>query len=155
MTTSGAPLPAFSAVWSLVYSSWPAPALVHSILMSVWVELYRSTTFWKEGYHAHTFTVTGPEALSVPASEPLLQAARVSAVTAAAAATNDRRTLNFLTFTGSSQIRIQLIGSEEPASGAGTPGVGSFRSSLRNSLCCYAFAALQNSMHGRPNDGKG
>src|SRR2546423_5619794 len=61
MTTSGAPLPAFNAVCSLVYSSPPVPARVQSILTSEWVALNRSTTGWNAGYHAHTLMCTGPD----------------------------------------------------------------------------------------------
>src|SRR4051812_36741812 len=63
ITTSGAPLPALSAVCSLVYSSPPAPAFVQSIWMFLWVELNRSTTGWNSGYQAHTLIrVTAPAA---------------------------------------------------------------------------------------------
>ena len=56
MTTSGAPLPAVTAVWNLSYSSPPAPAFVQQTwTSSCWV-LKLSTTFCMFGYQAQSVT---------------------------------------------------------------------------------------------------
>src|SRR3954468_6489369 len=56
MTTSGAPLPAETAVWNLLYSSPPCPTLVQQTCTSLWPLLKLSTTLAMFGYQAHTVT---------------------------------------------------------------------------------------------------
>ena len=89
MATSGAPLPALKAVFSLAYWSGPVPTLVQSTLMSWCEALKASTTPLNSGYHAHTLMCTGPEALGSPealspaaeepAAQPASKVARASA----------------------------------------------------------------------------
>ena len=52
----GRPLPAEIAVWNLVYSSLPWPALVQQTWTSCASSLKLSTTFGMFGYQAHTET---------------------------------------------------------------------------------------------------
>ena len=56
MTTSGAPLPAVTAVWNLSYSSPPAPAFVQQTWTSSFWALKLSTIFSMFGYQAHKVT---------------------------------------------------------------------------------------------------
>src|SRR6478609_622132 len=56
ITTSGAPLPAATAVWNLSYSSPPAPAFVQQTWTSLCWVLKLSTTFCMFGYQAHSVT---------------------------------------------------------------------------------------------------
>jgi hypothetical protein len=100
MTTSGAPVPAVIAVWSLSYSSPPAPAFVQQTWTSSCCSLKLSATVSEFGYQAHTVT-TGRSGLGIvfvqaaeslpppPSSGPaLVHAAIVPASTRAAAAAN-------------------------------------------------------------------
>src|SRR6478672_3525958 len=103
MTTSGAPLPAATAVWNLSYSSPPAPALVQQTwTSSCWV-LKLSKTFSMFGYQAHMVTtgaclfLLSPLASSSPPPHP--ERGARSATDAAAAARAD------LDFTGHSLRR--------------------------------------------------
>src|SRR4051794_27918058 len=58
MATSGAPLPAWNAVFSLAYSVGPVPTLVQSTWTSACVALNASTTSLKSGYQAQTLMCT-------------------------------------------------------------------------------------------------
>src|SRR5690606_25119415 len=64
MTTSGAPLPAETAVWNLSYSSPPAPALFQQTCTSSCALLKLSTTSSMFGYQAHMVTM-GASALTI------------------------------------------------------------------------------------------
>src|SRR3954465_14005679 len=93
MTTSGAPLPAETAVWNLLYSSPPWPTLVQQTCTSLWPLLKLSTTLAMLGYHAQTVT-TGADFTTIlfvqflateepPPEPPPLHAARAMAIATA------------------------------------------------------------------------
>src|SRR5690606_6924212 len=99
MTTSGAPLPAETAVWNLSYSSPPAPAFVQQTCTSSCALLKLSTTSSMLGYHAHIVTtgasvftslfvhvalLLSPPPPPVPPSEQATRAPATTRVTAAA-----------------------------------------------------------------------
>src|SRR5689334_16572672 len=68
--TSGAPLPAETAVWNLSYASPPAPAFVQQTWTSSLASLKLSTTDSMFGYQAHIVT-TGRSSLGIVFSQLL------------------------------------------------------------------------------------